>query len=265
MDFFVMGIDVIRAGLEIVILWIFFYWILVFFQGSVAVQVLRGVVVLVLVFLVAELLHLEVLSWLFAKIIAVVTVAFIVIFHPELRRGLARIGGETIIRFAPRREEVVEEIIKGAVALSRRRIGAIVAIEGQTSLRFYSESGVLTDSVVSSELLQTIFMPGTPLHDGGVIVSQGRVVASACLFPLSENPRLSRALGTRHRAALGLSEETDAVIVVVSEETGTISIAHKGDLRRDLGREELAKILYGMDSSRNPVDVAPIASKKVLP
>ncbi len=237
--------DLFRALLEIGILWIFYYWFLVFIQGTVAVQVLRGVVVLLLVFLVAGLLHLEVIAWLFAKIVAVVAVAFIVIFHPELRRGLARIGGEALFRYGPRYEEVVEEITKGILALSRRKIGAIIAVERQTSLQTYAESGVSLEAAISSELLQSIFMTGAPLHDGGVIISRRRLVAAACLFPLSDNPQLSKTLGTRHRAALGLSEETDALMIVVSEETGVISMAEKGRLIREVGREHLAKALYG--------------------
>ena len=233
------------AALEVGILWLFYYWILVFFQGSVAVQVLRGAVVLAIIFVVAGLLHLQVLTWLFTKIVALVAVAFIIVFQPEIRRGLARIGGETLFRLTPRREEIVEEIVKGVLALSRQRIGAILAIEGQTSLQSYAESGVLVDSAISSELLQTIFAPLTPLHDGGVIIAQGRLVAAACLFPLTQAAGLSKALGTRHRAALGLSEETDASVIVVSEETGIVSVAFKGALNRELSRDDLAKILYG--------------------
>jgi len=250
MDLLQVTLDLLRAALEIGILWAFYYWLLVFFQGSVAVQVLRGVVVLALIFLLADLLQLTVLTWIFTKVVTVVAITFIVIFHPELRRGLARIGGETLFRLTPRREEVVEEILKGVLAMSRRRIGAIVAIEGQTSLRSYAESGVAMDAVISSELLQTIFLTGTPLHDGGVIIAQGRLVAAACLFPLSQDLRLSKTLGTRHRAALGLSEETDALVLVVSEETGAISIASKGKLNRELGRDELAKALYGVTGTR---------------
>ena len=250
MEFLRVLTDLFRAALEIGILWLFYYWLLVFFQRSVAVQVLRGVVVLALVFLVAGLLHLEVLTWLFTKIVGVVAVAFIVIFHPELRRGLARIGGEALFRLGPRHEEVVEEILKGVLALSRRRIGAIIAIERQTSLQPYAENGVPMDARISSELLQTLFMSGTPLHDGGLLIGQGRVIAAACLFPLSQNPHLSKTLGTRHRAALGLSEETDAVAIVVSEETGTVSLAVKGELTRDLGREQLVNLLYGITGTR---------------
>ncbi len=249
-------LDFVRAALEIGILWTFYYWVLVFVQGTVAVQVLRGVVVLVLIFLVSGLLHLEVLSWLFGRIITVVAVAFVVIFQPELRRALARIGGETLFRLGPRREEIVEEIMKGILALARRRIGAIVAIERQTSLHSYVESGVAMDAVVSSELLQTLFMSGTPLHDGGVIICQGRLVASACLFPLSENPTLSKTMGTRHRAALGLSEETDAVVIVVSEETGLISLAVNGQFERDLEKEQLEDILYKAVGARSSAAVA---------
>lgn len=245
MDFLKLGLDIPRAALEIGILWIFFYFLLIFIQGTVAIQVLKGVVVLLLIFLVAQLLHLEVLMWLFTKMVAVIAVAFIVIFHPELRKGLARIGGETLFRLVPRREEVVEEMIKGVLALSRRRIGAIIAVERQTSLQSYTESGVSMDAAITSELLQTIFMAGTPLHDGGVIISQGRIVAAACLFPLSQDPRLSRTLGTRHRAAVGLSEETDSIVIVVSEETGVVSLAVQGALSRDVNREELSQALYG--------------------
>ncbi|MBI3318405.1 MAG: TIGR00159 family protein [Candidatus Omnitrophica bacterium] len=245
----------LRGALEIGILWAFIYWLLVYFQGSVAVLVFRGAVVLALVFLLAGLLRLEVLVWLFAKIAPLMAVGFLVIFHPELRRGLARIGGETLFRTAPRREEVVEEILRGVLALSRRRIGAILAIEGQTSLQVYAESGVGMDATISSELLQTIFMPGTPLHDGGVVISRGRLVAAAALFPLSENPRLSKTMGTRHRAAVGLSEEADATVIVVSEETGTVSLARKGELTKDLNREEIAKLLYGVTGTRPPEEM----------
>ena len=251
MEHFLAGfMEFCRAALEIGILWIFYYSLLVFFQGTIAVQVLRGMVVLALIFLLAQILQLQVLTWLFAKIVAVVMVAFLVIFHPELRRGLARIGGEALVRLAPRREEVVEEILKGITALSRRKIGAIIAIEQQASLNSYAESGIVIDSAVSSEMIQTIFLNGTPLHDGGVILSQGRLAAAACLFPLSDTPHLSKSLGTRHRAALGLSEETDAIVLVVSEETGTVSVASKGDLTREVDRDHLAKILYGLGKGR---------------
>ncbi len=244
------SVDLLRALLEIGILWVFYYGLLIFLQGSIAFQVMRGMVVLGLIFFVASLLQLQVITWLFTKVVAVVAIAFIVIFHPELRRALARIGGRSLFRPSVRREKVVEEILKGVLALSRRRIGAILAIERQISLAPYAESGVVTDALISSELLQTLFAPGTPLHDGGAVVSQGRLTAAACLFPLSENPQLSKSMGTRHRAALGLSEETDAVVIVVSEETGTISLSIKGELTRDLGREQLAQVLYGVSGTR---------------
>lgn len=245
--------DILRGALEIGILWTFYYWILVYFQGSVAIQVLRGVVVLAVVYLVARLLHLEVFIWLFTKVVTVVAIAFIVVFHPELRRGLARIGGETIFRSTPRHEKVVEEILKGVYALSRRRIGSIIAVERHTSMQSYAEGGVRMDAVVSSELLQTIFMPNTPLHDGGVIVSQGRLIAAACFFPLSQNPRLAKSMGTRHRAALGISEEMDAIVIVVSEETGAVSVATNGELVPEVTREQLAQILFNVSGKGKPL------------
>ncbi|MBI3332654.1 MAG: TIGR00159 family protein [Candidatus Omnitrophica bacterium] len=259
-------LEFLRVLLEIGILWVFYYWFLVFFQGTMAVQVLGGIVVLALIFMVSALLHLQVLTWLFTKVATVVAVAFIVIFHPELRRGLARIGGEAIFRLNPRQEQVVEEIVKGVLALSRQRIGAILAIERQTPLRPYMETGVMMEAAISSELLQTIFMPNTPLHDGGVVISQGRLTAAACLFPLSENTRLSKTLGTRHRAAVGLSEETDAAVIVVSEETGIVSLAAKGELTRGIDREKLAQLLYEVAGTKpRMTHAAPSAPQAGVP
>jgi diadenylate cyclase len=175
-------------------------------------------------------------------------VAFIVIFQPELRRGLAKLGEYTPFGLIVGEEKIIDEIVKAAFTLSKRNVGALIAIQRHVNLEPFIESGVPIDSVVSAELLTTIFMPHTPLHDGGVIIEGNKIKTAACLFPLTQNPNVSKTLGTRHRAALGLSEETDAVVVVVSEETGWVSLALRGELYRNLGAEELREKLIALCS-----------------
>jgi len=253
-----------RPAVEIAILWLCYYGLLRFFQGTIAVHALRGLLVLLLVVFLTQALEFEVLNWLLAKLMAISVIAVLILFQPELRRGLAKMGGESLFRVAPRNEEVIDEVIKAVTVLGRKRIGAIVAIERQTRLQPYTESGIIVDSEVTSELLITLFTPQTPLHDGGVVIAQGRVLAAACLFPLTQDPRVSKTLGTRHRAALGLSEETDALVIVVSEENGTVSLAVRGELSRDLDWESLSQALRDLYGRRGalawePVREAPAA------
>ncbi len=253
-----------RPAVEIALLWLFYYGLIRFVQGTVAVQVLRGVVVLLLLFAVTEAAGLEVLNWLLTRLVPFSVAAFLILFQPELRRGLAKIGGEYLFKVAPRKEEVIEEVIKAVAVLARKKTGAILAIERQTHLRPYTESGIILDSEVTSELLVTLFTPPAPLHDGGVIIAQGRVLAAACLFPLTQDPRVSKTLGTRHRAALGLSEETDALVIIVSEETGAISLAVRGELSRDLDRDSLDHALRDLYGQRGilvpPADASSASS-----
>jgi diadenylate cyclase len=172
--------------------------------------------------------------------------AFLIIFHPELRQGLARIGERGLIGAFITEEHIIDEIVNASFLLAKQKMGAIMAIERTNSLKPYTETGVMLDGHVSEEILESIFMPNTPLHDGGVIIHGERIVAASCLFPLSDNPRISRTLGTRHRAAIGLTEQTDAVVVVISEETGTISVAINGRLTRDLDKEGLTRVLNNL-------------------
>lgn len=232
-----------RPALEILFLWVFYYGLLLFFRGTVAVQALRGSLVILLVVFLTQALDLEVINWLLTKLLAISVIAFLILFQPELRRGLAKIGGEYLFRMSPLREEVIDEVIKSVTLMSRKKMGAIIAIERQMELKSYTESGIILDSEVTSELLITLFTSPTPLHDGGVIISQGRILAAACLFPLTQDARVSKTMGTRHRAALGLSEETDALILIVSEETGAVSLAVRGELTTDLDRESLTQAL----------------------
>ncbi len=239
-----------QTVLEIALLWAFYYGLLVFVRGTAAIQVLRGALVLLLLFVLTEVLGLQVINWLLTKLVAISVIALLIVFQPELRRALAQIGGEHFFRVVQPKDEVIDEVINAVTTMARKKMGAILAIERQTPLRPYTESGIMLDSAVTSELLATLFTSPAPLHDGGVIIADGRVLAAACLFPLTQDPRVSKTMGTRHRAALGLSEETDALIIVVSEETGAISLAVRGELSRDLDRDSLAQALRELYGQR---------------
>lgn len=229
--------------LEILILWFIYYIILLFIRGSRAVQVLKGLIIIVALLLVTQQFGLTIISWTIAKIFPISVLAFLIIFQPELRRGLAQLGQLGAVL---KEEGVIDEIVKSATILSKKKIGALIAVEREIGLRPYIESGIVIESKVTSELINTVFMPNTPLHDGGIVIQNGTIVAAGCLFPLSQDQRLSKTMGTRHRAAIGLSEETDAVVIIVSEETGIISVAIAGKLTRDLDRETLSKILNNL-------------------
>ena len=229
--------------IEIGILWFVYYIILIFARGTRGVYVLRGIILITLFFVITKQVGFERINWIFTKIFALSILAFIIIFQQEIRRGLANIGQRRWSRFFLKESEIINEITTACFLLSMRKIGALIAIERETRLENYIESGIEIDARVNSELLMTIFMPNTPLHDGGIIVAGERIAASGCFFPLTQNPKVSTTLGTRHRAALGLSEETDAIVVVVSEETGGVSIAIGGRLTHDLNRESLERVL----------------------
>ena len=239
-----------KAAVEILLLWFVYYTLLAFLKGTRAIQVLRGLVVLVLAFFLAQYLGFYTLDWILSRLLAISVIAFLILFQPELRRGLASLGQRRVFNFLPAELKVIEELTNAALILSRRKTGALIAIEREASLQPYFESGVVIDSKVSNELLCTIFMPNTALHDGGVVVRGDRIAVAGCLFPLTENPRISKLLGTRHRAAIGLTEETDAVTIVVSEETGGISIAIGGRLTRHLDKEGLTRILKNLYNPR---------------
>lgn len=244
-----------RPLLEILVLWGVIYWTLVLIQGTRAVQVLRGLVVVLLFFFLTQQLGLHALSWALAKLLAIGVIAFLIIFQPELRRGLAQLGRGRFIGMILR-EEVIGEIVEAAGGLSRRRVGMLIAIERQVGLKLYVDGGVTVDGRVSNELLQTIFTPHAPLHDGGVVIQNDHIASCGSLFPLTQNTQVSKTLGTRHRAALGLSEETDAICVVVSEETGQISVAAEGRLELGLSPTQLherLRQLFEIPHQRVPV------------
>ncbi|MBN2097919.1 MAG: diadenylate cyclase CdaA [Candidatus Omnitrophica bacterium] len=233
--------------LEIIILWYVFYHLLVFIKGTPAVQVLKGLIFLIILFLIslfiAQKLNLTIISWILPKFFAVFLLSFLIIFQPELRRGLAQLGQGPIMGLFFREERIIDEVVDAVYSLAEKKIGAIIALEREIGLKPYIESGVSVDSKVNSELINTIFMPHTPLHDGGIVIQGGRIIAAGCLFPLTQNPKISKGLGTRHRAAVGLTDETDALVVIVSEETGIVSLAREGKLIREVDRETLNKVL----------------------
>lgn len=233
---------------EIIILWMVVYRIFVFLKGTKAIYLVRGIIILVIALLGFQMFDFPVLTRLLTYFFAFFLVLVAIIFQPELRDGLMQLGKRHIFYVEPKKEEIektLREIVSAAGALSRKKIGALVAIQREIGLKRYAESGVLLDAALSSELIQNIFYPGATLHDGGIIIQGAKIIAASCLFPLSDNPDLERALGMRHRAAVGLSENSDALVIVVSEENGAISLAINGQLTRNLAPNDLLTILKG--------------------
>ena len=239
------AVSVTKAILEISIIWFLIHRFLLFIRGTRVVPLVRGIAVLGALFILTKALDLVVLNWILTRLFAISVIGFLVIFQPEIRRGLSKIGQTYFFDvFSPAQEEgFVNKISQSMTSLAQKRIGALVAIERGVGLKTYAESGVRVEAVVTPELLNTIFSPLGPLHDGGVIIRGGRVAAAGCLFPLSHRQDLERDYGTRHRAALGLSEETDAVIVLVSEETGKIVLAQGGELIADFQGKDFTFML----------------------
>jgi len=236
--------DVWRPALEIFILAVGIYFTSRFVRGTRGWPVVIGFVVLLAALaLGVTLLDLTVLKWLLDKASVFIILGALVIFQPELRRMLAELGNLPLFATAHEQRESIEVIIQTCERLADVRIGALIAIERSIQLQEAVESGISVDCEATPEMLETIFFPNNAVHDGGVIIKGDRIAYAACIFPLTQRQDLNTSLGTRHRAALGLSEETDAVIVVVSEETGAISYAHKGQLVRAVTIEELRAFL----------------------
>ena len=226
-----------------------FYAVFRLFKGTRGAAILSGLLIVYgVLYAITTISHLSVLNWLLSRLMLYVSLAFLVIFQPEIRRMLARIGRQPMWRTSGISSQVnlVEPITQAVQVLSKRKIGALIAIERDIGTRALQDSGTRINSTVTAELLATIFFPHTPLHDGGVIISGERICAAGCLFPLSQKQELSKTLGTRHRAAIGIAEETDAIVIVVSEETGAVSIAYNGRLRRGLTEDRLRRVLSSM-------------------
>jgi diadenylate cyclase len=230
---------------DILIVAFLLYQLLQFIRGTHAVQMALGALVLVLLYWLSQLLHLETVNWLLRTFMPYLVFGIIVVFQSEIRKVLAQLGKTPLpgVFGSPRTEEVIDEVVLAGTTLAAQRTGAIVVIERDMGLRSYIETGIALDAYVTYDLLISIFNPGTPLHDGAVIIQGNRVAAAACFLPLTVNPQLSRELGSRHRAAIGVTEDTDALAVVVSEETGVISLVVGGRIRRDLDSASLKSAL----------------------
>lgn len=237
-----------KTILEILILWAVIYRIFISLKGTRGVYLIRGIIVLIISFFIFQKLGLSVLNWLFTNFFAFFLIIVVIIFQPELRAGLIQLGQRHIFYKGLRKEElekVIREIVSAVSIFSRKKVGALIALKKDMGLNDYIESGMILNAKLSSELLQNIFHPSAPLHDGGVVIEGMKIVAASCLFPHSDSLELERTLGMRHRSAIGLSERSDAIIIVVSEENGAISLAINGQLTGNLTPEDLSTILKG--------------------
>jgi diadenylate cyclase len=231
-----------RDVVDIALVSLLIYEVLTLIRGTRAVQMAVGAGLAVALFYVSQIAQLETVNWLIRNMIGYVVFAAIVLFQSDIRRALAHLGRAPFFRYLSKGEtvdETIEEIAVAAQMLSRDRTGAIIIVERQIGLRNYVEGGIPLDAQISYDLLVSIFQPGSPLHDGAVIIQENRLSAAACFLPLTVNPRLSKELGTRHRAAIGLTEENDAIAVVVSEETAWISLVTEGRIDRNISPDQL--------------------------
>lgn len=240
-----------RDGLTILILWVICYHIYTYFRATRGARIFSGLMgIWIALTVISQFLDLVIISWLLKSFSVFLALGLVVIFQPELRRALAEIGSHRFFSglTSEGARAVTEKMCDIAVDLGRKRIGALIAVQRAIDLKQYLETGVALDCRLSPELVITIFHPGTPLHDGGIILRlrDERILGAACVFPLSQRELSGKGIGLRHRAAMGITDESDAVAIIVSEETGGISLAHMGQLERELTREQLAERLHAL-------------------
>ena len=258
-----------QPALEIFILAVGIYYVLRFIRGTRGAPIVTGFLVLLLALvMVTYFLDLQVLRWILVAFSSFLAVAVVVLFQPEIRRMLAELGNLPLFATAHEQRENIEVVIETVERLADVKIGALIAIEQSIQLQEAVESGIVVDCQATSEMLEAIFFPNNAIHDGGVIMKGDRIAYAACIFPLTQRQDLAKSLGTRHRAAIGLSEETDAIVVIVSEETGAISYAYKGQLVRGISAEELRAFLTSVivtsAKSRSWLGSMRVAIKKLL-
>lgn len=232
--------------LDFVLVWLVVYRILLLTKRSGAVQILSGMGILALAYLTSIYLDLVTFNWLLEKFFSHLFIIVVILFQAEIRRALAQIGSNPFLTGASRVEEthLIEEIAKGALTIAQRGYGALIVVEREIALDYFVEMGTILQAEVQAELITSLFHPQSPLHDGAIIIRQGRVFAAGCFLPLSKNPVLDKNLGTRHRAAIGLTEETDALVLVVSEENRSVGIVHSGVFTPDVDHATIRKTLY---------------------
>ena len=234
--------------IDILIVAYLLYRLLLMIRGTRTAQMMIGLFVIAGGYYVAQRFELYILSWAIRNLLGYLFLTILVLFHPELRRMLAQVGQNTFFRhfYGIEKSQAIDEIVRSAEWLSSRRIGALIVVERGISLKTFVNSGVDIDAEISKELLSSIFISGAPLHDGAAVIKDNRLVAAACFLPLTLSGDISKELGTRHRAAIGITEETDAVVVIVSEETGSVSIAVGGEITRHLASPELKRALRNL-------------------
>lgn len=252
-------LDILKNIIDVLLVWLVLYKLMTLIKGTKAVQLMKGIFVIVIVRVLTDIFGLDTLRWMMDQVLPWGFLAIIIIFQPELRRALEQLGRGRFFSRSSTQEEaekdrLMEAMTKSVSYMAKRRIGALISIERETGLSEYIETGIPMNAEITSELLINIFIPNTPLHDGAVIIQRKQIAAAACYLPLSENPFISKELGTRHRAAIGLSEVTDAITIIVSEETGAVSITADGDIDRDLNIEEfetrLRRVWFGASADQ---------------
>ena len=259
----------IRILAEIAILFFFIYSGLYYLRGTRGSYILAGLLTsLILLTFISDQLRLDVISWLLQSLWAVFAGVLIVIFQPELRRAFAQLGSRSFVRKMKKRE-TINEVVTAAINLANQRVGALIIFEREIGMRTIINNAVVIDAALNHYLIETIFQPRTPLHDGGIIIRNNQIIAAHCIFPLTHDLDLQKSMGTRHRAAIGITEETDAIAVVVSEETGAISLACRGRLKKDVGPDKIARYLNSLlrmeegDSLKGVFDSAAETSSKM--
>jgi diadenylate cyclase len=237
---------------DIILMSIIVYRLLLLIKGTKAAHMLMGLGVLLMASMLSRYFELYTVDWLIQSFWAQIVIAIIILFQPEIRRALAQMGETKLFRTLTSAEELksLEEVVRAAIALANRKMGALIAIERETSLKDFIEIGTPLDAKVTHELLLSIFHPTSPIHDGAVVIRGNRIVAAGCFLPITMGPDISKALGTRHRAGIGLSEETDAVVIIVSEETGIVSMAIGGKMESPVDMGTLRDILTDLFTSK---------------
>jgi diadenylate cyclase len=239
----------LRSGIEVLIIWVCLYGFIRLLRGTRGAGVLKGLIFFVTAFILlivvlSRRFELWNLDWVISQLSLFILIPLIILFQPEIRRAFIHIGQNPLTRLLFRSERpVTDELITASLSMSKDRVGGLIIVERDVGLGSYIEGGAVVDGEVSADLIKTIFWPGSPLHDGGVIIRQQRVAAAGCLFPLTENPEFTAEVGTRHRAGIGITEESDAIAIIISEQTGQISIAVNGRIRRNLDEKTMRELM----------------------
>lgn len=243
-EFLATSYDPIQDTIDLLVVAVGVYWLLLVIRGTRAVQILVGLLLLIALSLASNLFQLITVSWILDQFLVYAVLIIIILFQADIRRALARVGRGFFPSVSVKEaSQILEEIVRAAQVLAQRRIGALMVLERETALDDHIEAGTALDSAVTKDLLVSLFLPASPLHDGAVVIQRGRVGSAGCILPLTLRPDLPEGVGTRHRAAVGITEETDAVVIVVSEETATISVVSAGKMVRDLDGPRLRVVL----------------------